>query len=269
MTPEQKARLSIDKKLEQSGWTVQDLKQLNPMASLGIAVREFPTNTGPVDYALFVNGKPVGVIEAKPSNAGENITTVEEQSARYANSTFKWIKTEYSIRFAYEATDKLIRFTDYKDIKFRSRTVFSFHRPETLELLLASQDTIRNNMKHFPPLDETGFRKCQINAIQNLDNSFANNRPKALVQMATGAGKTFTAITAAYRLLKYGKMNRILFLVDTKSLGEQAEREFLAYTPNDDPRSFSQLYGVRRLKSSYIPSDVHQHDSKNVFYPQR
>ena len=111
-------------------------------------------------------------------------------------------------------------------------------------------------MKHFPPLDETGFRKCQINAIQNLDNSFANNRPKALVQMATGAGKTFTAITAAYRLLKYGKMNRILFLVDTKSLGEQAEREFLAYTPNDDPRSFSQLYGVRRLKSSYIPSDV-------------
>lgn len=111
-------------------------------------------------------------------------------------------------------------------------------------------------MKHFPSLDETGFRRCQINAIRNLDNSFANNRPKALVQMATGAGKTFTAITAAYRLLKYGKMNRILFLVDTKSLGEQAEREFLAYTPNDDPRPFFQLYGVCRLKSSYIPSDV-------------
>lgn len=111
-------------------------------------------------------------------------------------------------------------------------------------------------MKHFPSLDETGFRRCQINAIRNLDNSFANNRPKALVQMATGAGKTFTAITAAYRLLKYGKMNRILFLVDTKSLGEQAEREFLAYTPNDDPRPFFQLYGVCRLKSSHIPSDV-------------
>lgn len=256
MTPEQKARISIDKKLEQSGWMVQDVKRLNPMASLGVAVREFPTDTGPVDYALFVNGIPVGIIEAKKSDAGENITAVEEQSARYANSTFKWVKAEYSIRFAYEATDKLIRFTDYKDIKFRSRTVFSFHRPETLEALLASPDTIRNNMKHFPSLDETGFRRCQINAIRNLDNSFANNRPKALVQMATGAGKTFTAITAAYRLLKYGKMNRILFLVDTKSLGEQAEREFLAYTPNDDPRPFFQLYGVCRLKSSYIPSDV-------------
>jgi hypothetical protein len=74
--------------------------------------------------------------------------------------------------------------------------------------------------------------------------------------MATGAGKTFTAITAAYRLLKYGRMNRILFLVDTRSLGEQAEREFMAYKPNDDPRSFSELYGVRRLKNSYISGDV-------------
>ncbi len=89
-----------------------------------------------------------------------------------------------------------------------------------------------------------------------MDTSFAKNRPKALVQMATGAGKTFTAITAAYRLLKFGRMRRILFLVDTKSLGEQAEREFLAYTPNDDTRSFAQLYGVRRLNSSYIPNDI-------------
>ena len=74
--------------------------------------------------------------------------------------------------------------------------------------------------------------------------------------MATGAGKTFTAITSVYRLLKYGKMNRVLFLVDTRSLGEQAEREFLAYRPNDDPRSFSQIYGVHRLKSAYIPGGV-------------
>lgn len=256
MTPEEQARVVIDEKLEQSGWMIQDLKQLNLTASLGIAVREFPTSTGPVDYALFIEGKPVGVVEAKKSEAGENITVVEGQSARYANSTFKWVQQEYKIRFAYEATDKLVRFTDYDDIKYRSRTVFSFHRPATLKALIVAPDTVRNNMKHFPALDETGFRKCQITAINNLDRSFADNRPKALVQMATGAGKTFTAITAAYRLLKYGKMNRILFLVDTKSLGEQAEREFLAYTPNDDPRNFSQLYGVRRLKNSYIPNDI-------------
>ena len=256
MTPEEKARCVIDNNLRQSGWIVQDLNRLNPSASLGVAVREFPTSTGEVDYALFVDGRPVGVVEAKRSEAGQSITDVEVQSGRYAKSSFKWVKNDYTIRFVYEATDKLIRFTDYNDVKYRSRTVFSFHRPETLFEWVRQPDTLRNNMKHFPPLDVKGFRKCQINAINNLEKSFADNRPKALVQMATGAGKTFTAITASYRLLKYGNMKRILFLVDTKGLGEQAEREFLAYTPNDDSRSFSQIYGVRRLKSSYIPNDV-------------
>lgn len=256
MTPEEKARCVIDDKLRQSGWVIQDLNKLNLSVSLGVAIREFPTSTGEVDYALFVDGRPVGIVEAKRSEAGQSIADVEVQSGRYAKSSFKWVKNDYAIRFVYEATDKLIRFTDYEDIKYRSRTVFSFHRPETLLEWICQPDTLRNNMKHFPSLDVKGFRKCQINAINNLEQSFADNRPKALIQMATGAGKTFTAITAAYRLLKYGNMKRILFLVDTKGLGQQAEREFLAYTPNDDPRSFSQIYGVRRLKSSYIPNDV-------------
>lgn len=256
MTPEQKAREIIDKRLAQAGWLVQDLSAVNPMASLGVAVREYPTSTGPVDYALFVEGKPVGVVEAKKNAAGENITVVEGQSGRYAGSKFKYVNVEYTIRFAYEATGELTRFTDYADIKYRSRRVFSFHRPETLQGLLAQSNTVRNNLKGSHPFDKTGFRDCQVTAIENLDKSFAENRPRALVQMATGAGKTFTAITAAYRLLKYGRMKRILFLVDTKSLGEQAEREFLAYRPNDDNRSFPQLYGVRRLKSSYIPGDI-------------
>ena len=257
MTPEQKAREVIDKKLAQSGWVVQDRKQLNLLAGLGVAVREFPTSTGPVDYALFVEGIPVGIVEAKKDAAGENITVVEDQSSRYAHSTLKWVSVEYQIRFAYEATGKLTRFTDYADQKYRSRTVFAFHRPEELRRLLRQQDTVRNRMKHFPAFDTTGFRNCQITAIENLEKSFAANRPKALIQMATGAGKTFTAITAVYRLLKFTGVNRVLFLVDTKGLGEQAEREFLAYRPNDDNRSFFELYGVRRLKSSFIPSDAH------------
>jgi type I restriction enzyme R subunit len=256
MGPEQEARKVIDRKLESAGWVIQNMTQLNPTASLGVAVREFPTSTGSVDYALFIDGKPVGVAEAKKSDEAENITSVEIQSARYANSTFKWVNYDYKIRFAYETTDKLIRFTDYNDINYRSRPVFNFYQPATLQKLLSSQDTIRNNMKHFPPLDTEGFRQCQITAIKNLDRSLSENHPRALIQMATGAGKTFTAITAAYRMLKYGKMNRILFLVDTKSLGEQAEQEFRAYKPNDDPRPFHTIFGVHRLKSSYIPQDV-------------
>lgn len=257
MTPEQKAREAIDRRLTQAGWVVQDMKQLNLFAGLGIAVREFPTSTGPVDYALFVDAVPVGVVEAKKNDAGEKITVVEGQSSRYAGSTFKWVKGDYRIRFAYEATSKLTRFTDYDDIKYRSRTVFNFHQPQELQRLMKLPDTVRNRMKQFPDFDTTGFRKCQITAIGNLEQSFAANKPKALIQMATGAGKTFTAITAVYRLLKYANVNRVLFLVDTKGLGEQAEREFLAYRPNDDNRSFSEIYGVRRLKSSFIPDSAH------------
>ena len=81
---------------------------------------------------------------------------------------------------------------------------------------------------------------------------FLENKPKALVQMATGADKVFTAITAAFRLLKFGKMNRILFLVDTRCLDEQAEQEFFAYIPNDDHQSFSDIYGVYQICISTI-----------------
>lgn len=138
MTPEQKAREIIDKKLEQSGWIVQDRKQLNLFAGLGVAVREFPTSTGPVDYALFVEGTPLGIIEAKKDDAGEKITAVEGQSNRYVNSTFKWIKGDYRIRFVYEATGKLTRFTDY---------------PNVIELLKYMMD---NNIKAYIMVPEIG-----------------------------------------------------------------------------------------------------------------
>ena len=119
-TPEQIAREQIDKRLEQSGRIIQDMKRVNPLASLGVAVREYPTSTGPVDYALFVDGKPVGVVEAKKDDLGESITTVEPQNLRYANGTFKYVSIDYHIRFVYEATGQLTRFTDYSDIKHRS-----------------------------------------------------------------------------------------------------------------------------------------------------
>ena len=136
MTPEEKARLIIDEKLCQSGWIIQDMNCLNLAVSFGVAVREFPTSTGEVDYALFIDGQPVGVVEAKREEAGQSITDVEIQSGRYANSTFKWVKEDYTIRFAYEATDKLIRFTDYKDIKYRSTMPFSFSSLTALFLKL-------------------------------------------------------------------------------------------------------------------------------------
>ena len=256
MTPEEKARQMIDARLEQSGWVIQDSTHLRRHAAMGVAVREYPTSTGSVDYALFVEGTLVGVVEAKRDNMGENMSAVEPQSKRYASSVFKYVPGRPHIRFLYEATGELTYFTDCDDIRPCSRRVFSFHRPETLRILLSKKDTVRNNLKHMPALNTEGFRDCQITALENLDRSFADNRSKALIQMATGAGKTVTAITAAYRLLSYGKMRRILFLVDTKNLGMQAENAFRDYHPDGGNRAFPEIFGVYRLKSSHIPEDV-------------
>ena len=258
MTPEEKSRIEIDKKLKASGWLLQDRSEFNPAAATGVVVREFSTDTGPVDYLMFVDRKPVGVIEAKRSEEGQNITVHEAQTERYAGSSIRWAVSGQAIRFAYEATDVLTRFTDYSDERARSRDIFSFHRPDKLRELLEDDSTIRNRMKNLPVFEDTQekFRKCQVNAIHGLERSFAGNRPRALIQMATGAGKTYTAITSAYRLLKFVKVKRILFLVDTRNLGIQAETEFIGYMPNDETRRFTELYDVHRLNSKNIPESA-------------
>lgn len=253
MSPEEKARIEIDKQLNVAGYVVQDMSELNLLVAKGVVVREYPTDTGEVDYLIFVNQQPVGIIEAKAITKGEKlITEVEDQTRRYVNSKFLYFNKSVDIRFVYESTGEITRFTDYNDIKFRSREIFTFHKPEELERLLKETDTLRNRLKCFPQLNEYGFRKCQINAINNLEKSFSQGKPRALIQMATGSGKTFTAITSIYRLLKYCEAKRILFLVDTKNLGEQAEAEFTSYKPNDSNLRFVELYNVQRLKSSYI-----------------
>lgn len=256
MHPEEKARLEIDRKLEEAGYIVQDMKELNPSAGLGVVVREYQTESGPADYLIFIDKRPVGFIEAKAHDKGVMLTSVAEQTKKYAESKLKYVSGDVDIRFAYEATDVLIHFCDYHDVDYRSREVFSFHTPEQLKAWIDEDTTLRNRLKNFPELNTDGFRDCQVRAIHGLEKSFAENKPRALIQMATGAGKTYTAITNVYRLLKYGNAKRILFLVDTKNLGQQAEEEFKKYKPGDDARLFPELYNVARLTSSVIPNDA-------------
>lgn len=252
--PEQLARDKIDQLLLASGWIIQSKSKINLAAGLGVAIREYQTDIGPADYVLFVNSKPVGIIEAKREEEGEHLTVHEDQSEGYATAKLKYLNND-KLSFAYESTGEITRFTDYRDKKPRSRPVFTFHRPETFASWLKHDKSLRSRLHDIPILPIYGLRDCQINAITNLEISFKEARPKALIQMATGSGKTFTAITFIYRLLKFAKAKRILFLVDTKNLGEQAEQEFMAYVPNDDNRKFTELYTVTRLKSSYIPGD--------------
>ncbi|AFL84871.1 helicase, type I site-specific restriction-modification system restriction subunit [Belliella baltica DSM 15883] len=253
--PEQIARDLIDKQLMLAGWLVQSKNEVNLSAGRGIAVREYQTSSGPADYVLFVDRKPVGIIEAKREEEGERLTVAEDQSRDYATSKLKYLN-HGDLPFVYESTGTLTKFTDYRDPKPRSRPVFHFHKPETFAEWLDQAKTLRARLRDFTTLDEYGLRPAQIRAIRNLETSFKDNRPKALIQMATGAGKTFTACTFIYRLLKFANAKRILFLVDTKNLGEQAEQEFLKYQPNDDNRKFTELYNVQRLSSSYIASDA-------------
>jgi type I restriction enzyme R subunit len=251
---EQIARDAIDAMLTASGWIVQSKKQMNLTAGLGVAVREYSTDIGPADYVLFVNMKPVGIVEAKRAEEGVHLTMHEDQSEGYAKAKLKHIDNQ-KLPYVYESTGELTRFTDYGDTKPRSHPIFTFHRPETFLDWTKHEKPLRTRLKDIPALPTQGLRECQIIAINNLERSFKDSRPKALIQMATGSGKTYTAITFIYRLLKYAKAKRILFLVDTKNLGEQAEQEFMAFVPNDDNRKFTELYGVTRLRSSFIPPD--------------
>jgi type I restriction enzyme R subunit len=253
MTPEAKAREKIDQKLTQAGWLVQDFKKINLSVAPGIAVREHPTDTGPADYVLYVNRIAVGVIEAKRDEAGENLTAHENQTERYASATLKWRKDRAPLPFLFESTGQIIHFTDGHDPAPRAREIFHFFKPETLAQWLAQPATLRRRLKEqMPPLPAQRLRDCQVSAVTGLEKSLAQNKPRALVHMATGAGKTFTAITSVYRLLKFGGAKRILFLVDTRNLGKQAHQEFMAYSPPDDGRKFTELYNVQRLASSAV-----------------
>ena len=254
MKPEEVAREDIDKMLELSGWKIQDLNKINLGEGIGIAVREAHLKAGFSDYVLFVDRRPVGIIEAKPK--GFTLSGVAEQSEKYAKSNLvNLLAINESLPFCYESTGEETNFRDRRDPETRSRRVFSFHRPETLKKWIEENDTFRSRLIETPrliPLDKKKLWDCQYEAIQNLEKSLAENRPKALIQMATGSGKTYTAVSFIYRLIKFSKAKRVLFLVDRKNLGEQTFSEFQSYEIPGDGRLFTKVYNVQHMASNNL-----------------
>ena len=177
--PEQAARDKIDEQLSNAGWIVQDYNKIDFSAGLGIAAREYRTDIGPADYVLLIDKKPAGVVEAKREDWGHKITTVEEQSSAYAAANLKWVNNKDPLPFIYETTGVLTRFTDSRDPKPRSREVFNFPRPETIQDWLTQSASLRERLQGIPSLDPTGLRACQGNAIKNLEASFKDDRPRA------------------------------------------------------------------------------------------
>lgn len=248
--PEEKAREVIDQLLCDAGWAVQDYKELNLSACLGVAVREFPLKLDSADYALFVDRRPVGVVEAKPF--GTTLSGVETQSEKYLRLLAETYNLSEVPPFAYESTGKETFFRDSRDPDCRSRRVFAFHKPETLQEWMSQEETLRGRLREMPPLITEGLRKCQKEAIVNLEKSFAESRPRALIQMATGSGKTFAAVSFVYRLIKFAGAKRILFLVDRNNLGRQTFKEFQQYRTPDDNRLFTELYNIQHLTSNNL-----------------
>ncbi len=252
-TPEQQARENIDAQLAECGWVVQDCLKADFSAGRGIALREVRLKTGPCDYLLFVDRKAVGVIEAKKE--GTTLSIVADQTDNYAENLPEYLEAIIRPSFLYESTGIETFFRDSRDPHPRSRRVFTFHRPETLGEWASQPTTLRQRLAQMPaphPLITAGLRECQIEAITGLEASFADDRPRALIHMATGAGKTFTACAFVYRLIKWAGAKRVLFLVDRSNLGEQARDEFAKFRTPDTGRLFSELYNVQHLTSSHI-----------------
>lgn len=253
--PEEEARKLIDAQLEAAGWVIQDRSAMNRKASLGVAVREYPMASGPCDYLLFVDGKACGVVEAKPE--GSTLSGVADQSLRYQHGAPDQLATWGTpLRFDYEASGSEIMFADRADPDPRSRRLFAFHKPETLLEWLKDGSSLRTRLTQLPPLDTQGLRDCQIEAIEGIEHSLAQDQPRTLIQMATGAGKTFTAANLSYRLLAHGQAKRILFLVDRNNLGKQTLKEFQAFRPHGTGRLFTELYNVQRLGPAGLDKDA-------------
>jgi type I restriction enzyme R subunit len=267
MRPEDRARENIDRQLTAAGWLVQDPNAADLHAGRGIAVREFPlaTGHGKADYLLYVDRKAVGAVEAK--KAGTTLTAVEIQAAKYSEGLPTALPSALRpLPFLYQATGVETRFTNLLDPDPRSREVFHFHRPEVFAEWLTAEPlwlpgragrdgkpaSLRLRLRNLPAVSESGLWPAQLTAVRNLEKSFAEDRPRALIQMATGSGKTFTAVTSIYRLIKYGGAQRVLFLVDRANLGRQALKEFQTYVTPDDGRKFTELYNVQRLTSNRI-----------------
>ncbi|HEX9639020.1 MAG TPA: DEAD/DEAH box helicase family protein, partial [Acidobacteriota bacterium] len=276
--PEQQARELIDAALGAAGWLVQGRDEINLSAGRGVAVCEYALKPGHgyADYLLFLDEKPVGVVEAKP--AGHTLSGVQTQAEKYLTGLPDELSPPIRpLPFLYSSTGTETMFRCDLDPDPRSRRVFSFHRPETFadwlrqtplaewvegwrapqelkrrDLDLTRPATLRSRLRAMPDVYIPGLWANKVEGITRLEESLYHNRPRALIQMATGSGKTKLAITSSYRLIKYAGARRILFLVDRSNLGEQAEKEFQSYFAPDINRKFTELYNVQRLTSNTI-----------------
>ncbi len=253
MTPEEKARVKIDQWFNDAGWKVVNRDEYEPTITAA-AIREgLLKGNLEADYFLFINGKAVGVLEAKREEVGISSNTVSDQVMTYAKSVPDCYQAwQKPLPFLYKSNGKEIEFFDYRHRNSSTwETINRIYSPKEIVKMLGIEDPFAG----LPTLTKKGLRNCQYEAVTELEKSFRTGQNRALMVLATGAGKTYTACLTAYRMLSYTPMRRVLFLVDRNNLGRQAENEFGTFRLTETGDAFNAIYSVNRLKSATNPSD--------------
>ena len=252
MTPEEKARIKIDQWFADAGWKVVNREDYEPTGT-AVAIREgLLKGNLEADYFLFINGKAVGVLEAKREETDVFASKVCEQAALYARSVPNIYQAyQKPLPFIFTSNGKELYFCDFREQDSCFKQIITIPTPHELVKKLGIEDTFAG----LPTLKRKGLRDCQYEAVTELEKSFRAGQNRALMVLATGAGKTYTACLAAYRMLSYTPMRRVLFLVDRNNLGKQAEGEFGTFRLTENGDAFNTIFTVNRLRSPSIPSD--------------
>lgn len=252
MTPEQKARKVIDKLFSNAGWQVLDRDHYAPNIS-AVALEEGLLNGNlEADYLLFINGKAVGVLEAKKETVDVSAAWVKAQAENYVKKVPPTYQTiAKPLPLIYLSNGKTVLFKNGNIPESEYEEINRIHTPKEITRMLGLTD----EYSALPTLKKQGLRDCQFEAITELEKSFRSGQNRALMVLATGAGKTYTACLAAYRFLSYTSMRRVLFLVDRNNLGKQAEGEFGMFRLTETGDPFNTIFSVNRLRSGKIPSD--------------
>jgi type I restriction enzyme, R subunit len=240
-------RTRIDGRLRSLGWDiVPHTPEFLPERSHRQAVTEFPTDNGPADYALFVNGQILGIVEAKKVSLGpQNVLTQAQRYSEGATGNPLQYGT-FRVPFLFSTNGEVIWFHDVRHPLERSRKVADYPTPAALEERLARNFEADIAKLEALPNAHPWLRPYQIDANAGIEKAIAERKRQMLVAMATGCGKTFTTVNQAYRLMKSGTARRVLFLVDRRALAAQAVRAFAAFEPEPGLK-FDKIYEVSVL----------------------
>ncbi|MDE6039628.1 MAG: DEAD/DEAH box helicase family protein, partial [Paramuribaculum sp.] len=249
MTPEQIAREKIDRMFADAGWAVVNRDNYSPEIS-AVAIEEgLMKGNCEADYLLFINGKAVGVLEAKRREVDVTASIVADQAEHYAKSVPNWCQAWFNpLPLAYVSNGNELYFRDLRNPDSQYEALKKIHTPKEITRLLG----INDYYAALPTLQKRGLRDCQYEAITELEKSFRAGQNRALMVLVTGSGKTYTACLATYPILYYTPMNRLLFLGDRNNLGKQAEGEFGTFRLTESGDPLNTIFEVNRLKSANV-----------------